>query len=199
MVRKISFGTTVATFGAAMASLYVTPELQADIVDITWNGGNATATNPFIGTFYNAPPATLNIDQVTGGTAGDSQDFFQFNFGVAGSNRTIELIPGGNIVSLNEVASGDFLDADAFTGLSTLGAGGEFNGTGSNFIAFRSANGNVGWFQITHNPGILTYGVGEYGSGGESLTVGGTIPEPSSAAVIALLAVGATTSSRRRS
>ena len=72
--QRISF-TAAATFGAAMSSLYVAPELQADVVDITWNGGNATAVNA-----YNAGPSTFavsqGIDQVVGVA---TVDFVQFN------------------------------------------------------------------------------------------------------------------------
>ena len=47
MVSKKKIATTAATFGAAMTAMYAAPELQAQIVDVTWEGGAASASNPF--------------------------------------------------------------------------------------------------------------------------------------------------------
>ena len=198
MVSKRKFATTAAaTFGAAMASMYVAPELQADILDITWNGGNATASNPFV--TGSGSPLTQNIDQVSGGALGGTFDFAQWNDQYGGTGRTAVLFSGGNIVSLTEVFAGDVLDTATFSGLGA-GGGSQFDGTGSAFIGFRSANGNVGWFELSFSQGgSIIYGAGEYGSAGEAVTVGGSaIPEPTSAAALAGLALGAAAIRRRR-
>ena len=73
MVNKRKIATVAVTFGAAMTSMYAAPELQADVLDITWNGGNATATNPFV--LGSGSQIPFNIDQV----AGSMIDFAQWN------------------------------------------------------------------------------------------------------------------------
>lgn len=186
--QRISF-TAAATFGAAMSSLYVAPELQADVVDITWNGGNATAVNA-----YNAGPSTFavsqGIDQVVGVA---TVDFVQFNDFIG---RT--LIGGGsaNIESFLIVADGQELGQASFAGSLAI-PGTEFSGSGSAFVGFRSFNNNVGWFQVSFTDfGDIVYGAGQYGTDGENVTVGGAIPEPSAA--LALLAVSGAAGLRRR-
>lgn len=198
MVSKRKIATSAAaTFGVAMASMYVAPELQADILDITWNGGNATASNPFFN--GSGVPVTQNIDQVSGGSAGPTFDFGQWNDTFGGAGRTIVTFAGGNILSVGEVFASDTLNPGTFSGTGA-GGGTQFDGTGSAFIGFRSVNGNVGWFEISFTGGgSIIYGAGEYGSGGETLTVGGTVvPEPTSAAALAGLALGAAAIRRRR-
>lgn len=188
MVSKRKIATTAAaTFGAAMASMYVAPELQADVVDITYNGGNATASNPFFA--GSGVPIPQDIDQV-----GGSSDFGQWNDTFGGSGRTFTV--GTGIVSLGEVFSGDVLDPGTFTGAGA-GGGSQFDGSGSAFIGFRSAAGNVGYFEISFTQGgAIIYGAGEYGSSGGPVTVG--VPEPASAAGLATLALGAASIRRRR-
>lgn len=176
-----------ATFGAAMSSLYVAPNLQADVVDITWNGGNATAVNA-----YNAGPSTYavpqGIDQVVGVA---TVDFVQFNDFIG---RT--LIGSANIQSFLIVADGQELGQASFAGSVAI-PGTEFSGSGSAFVGFRSFNNNVGWFQVSFTDfGDIVYGAGQYGTDGENVTVGGAIPEPSAA--LALLAVSGAAGLRRR-
>ena len=188
--KKVAL-TTAATFGAAMTSMFVAPELQADILDITWNGGNATATNPG-GTSVLNP---FNIDQLMGS---NSADFSQWNDSFGGTGRSAQIASGGGIASWAIVQYSQDLSAATFAGtIGGLGGGtsATFDGSGTAFVGFRSINGNVGWFQVTFEAGagsLLQYGPGEYGSMGETVHVGGTnnIPEPTGFGALAALAIG---------
>ena len=63
----------------------------------------------------------------------------------------------------------------ALGGGSTGTGGGEFDGSGSAFIAFRDLAGNLGWFKLEYTiDGDIFYGPGQYGSMGEPLVVGST-------------------------
>lgn len=170
--------TAVATFGAAMASMYLTPEMQADVVDLTWNGGNAMATAPFSSGTLNVVPQ--NIDQVMNSFG--NPNFIQFNDQYGGTGRTFDpfgsTFLGGmvsGLVTVTLASQSQVLDPANFTGATSGAVGGsEFDGTGSTFIAFRDGAGNVGWFQLNFTTdGDIFYGPGQYGSMGEMLTVGG--------------------------
>jgi hypothetical protein len=193
MISKKKMATSaVATFGAALSSMYVAPELQADILDITWNGGNLFATNPFFS--GSGTPISQNIDQVAG-----SFEFAQWNDTFGGSGRTMLLRPG--FVGFSVVGYSQNLDPNTFFPQSgALGGGTQFDGTGTAYIGFRSAAGNVGWFHMSFTSrGPIIYGQGEYGAGGEAVHVGGTaIPEPSALGALAALAVGAASMRRKR-
>ena len=159
----------VAAFGVAMHSAYVTPELQADVVPLTFNGG-ATATNNFsagIGTFD-----VFDMDQVPNviATAGD---FVAFNDDV-GRTHSIAGPAFGNLIGLgNSINSGDVIDPATFFGNQNVAISGTFDGTGSAFIAFRTLGNNVGWFKLTFtDQGPIVYGPGQLGTMGESLIVG---------------------------
>lgn len=190
--KTLAATTAAATFGAAMTSMYVAPEMQADIVPLTF-GGNATSTN----SFFNGSgfPVDFDIDQVPNavGTAGD---FAQWNDTFNGTGRTLAITGtgvAGNILSIvarsasgSALAIGDAVDSNLIFdpdgnigGGSTLGTGtnamGTFDGSGTAFVAFRTAAGNFGWYQMTFTvAGPITYGPGELGTMGETLTVGGT-------------------------
>ena len=177
MISKRNIARTAATFGAAMATITTVPELQAQILEITYFGGNATATNDFFdGQLDNAD--IINIDQVP--FAG--QDFSQWNdtYGADGTGRTINVGGGRNILSATVVALGQSIDPATFAGsgsVNDLGVIGvtEFDGSGSAFVGFRSDEGNVGWFRLDFTVGgPIIYSDGEYGSEGESVVVGGT-------------------------
>ena len=142
-----------------MTSMYLAPEMQADVLDITWNGGNPTATAPI--SFGTLNIVSQNIDQVAG-----SRNFIQFNDQFNGTGRTFDCFAstylGGTVsglVSVANVVSGDVLDPSTFTGITTgaLGGGstgtggGTFDGSGSAFIAFReTGTGNLGWFKLEY-------------------------------------------------
>ncbi len=184
-ISKAAVATTaVATFGVAMTSIYLAPEIQADVLDITWNGGNPTATAPI--SFGTLNVVSQDIDQVAG-----NRNFIQFNDQFNGTGRTFDCFAstylGGTVAGLFSVtnaASGDVIDPATFSGITTgaLGGGstgtgnGTFDGSGTGFIAFReTGTGNLGWFRLEYTTdGDIFYGPGEYGSMGEALTVGGT-------------------------
>ena len=55
-----------AVFGAAMSSLFIGSEIQADILDFTFDGGNQAVT---LGSgFFGGNSELLNIDQLFGST-----------------------------------------------------------------------------------------------------------------------------------
>ncbi len=159
-----------ARFGVAFATAYVAVELFADVLDVTWNGGNMTATAPFA-TAPSAPPVTQDIDQIPG-----SFSFAQWNDQLAGTGRTIvlfsSLVPPG-ILSVGEISSGQEIDPSTFVG-SGAGDGTQFDGTGSAYVGFRAVDGNVGWFRISFTQsGPITYSNGQFGSMGEATFAGG--------------------------
>ena len=180
MISKRKIATTAATFGAAMTSMHAAPELQAQIQDLTWQGGNATATNDFVAAATSSPQE-FGIDQVID-QALLTPDFNQWNDTYNGTGRTMNVGGGRNIMSARVVALGDTLDPATFAGTGTTSAGlvaivgqTEFDGTGPGFLGFRDVTGNVGWFRMDYMPGMpIVYSDGELGSGGETLTVGGT-------------------------
>lgn len=179
--RKISktaaATTAVATFGVAMTSMYLAPEMQADILDITWDGGNATASNPFFN--GSGLPVNFTLDQVVG-----TQQLGQWNDTFNGTGRTMTIAPSTTGIARHRLASsGEVLDPATFTGTinnglgggSTGTGGGEFDGSGTLFVGFQEAgSNNVGWYQIAFTvQGPIFYGPGQFGSMGENVTVNG--------------------------
>ncbi len=171
-----------AAFGAAMASMYAAPELQADIIDLTFTP-NINSYNPGPGYFI----VPILIDQV-------GANFSQFNdfFG--------KTLVQGSLTGVQLVNASSTLNAGTFMGAPFIAAGNGFSAaaTGTAFVGF-SFNGNVGWFSLNLGGpgGAITYLGGEYGSMGESVHVGGTspaVPETGSTLALAglsLLALGA--------
>jgi hypothetical protein len=185
--------TAAATFGVAMSSMYLATDIQADVLDMTFNGGNAMDSNLFV--VGSGLPAVQNIDQM----ASSSRNFAQFNDQFNGTGRTLDfygsLYGGGSVFGLQSallVQSGDVLDPATFEGsVTTLGApvgafgggttgtgGGTFDGSGSAFVAFRQqGTDNLGWFKLTYSVGqAIIYGPGQIADGGETLTVGAIDP-----------------------
>ncbi|MEM9410293.1 MAG: hypothetical protein AAGA30_04220 [Planctomycetota bacterium] len=195
--------TVAASFGVAMASMYAVHELNAEILDITWNGGNASATCPFD---LGGDPFAQDVDQVPNGVLTSAlggvatiNDFFQWNDTYGdGVGRTIGLYVEsttggtplvGGPMSLAVVNEGDVIDPNTFVGAvgtdgSPAGVGGtEFDGTGSAFVAVRprAVPDTLYWFKIQFSSvgEALVYTEGQYGSEGEALTVGNPVGCPS--------------------
>ena len=178
MINRNKIAKTAATFGAAITAMYTAPELQAQILEITWQGGNPSVQNSFFFGSADAP-LPIDIDQIS--TL--ASDFDQWNDTVG---RTMRI--GGderNIMSATEVALGQTLDPSTFTGVGSANEQGTlgnqldnpdlFESTDTAIIGFRTRANNVGWFRVEHSAfGPIIYSDGEYGSDGETLIAGGT-------------------------
>ena len=193
--KKTKIATSgAATFGVALLSVYVASEVNAEILDITWNGGAENFENPF----GNVAGLSVFIDQVPNGIgqtmygeATEAGQFFQWNdvFGTDGVGRTMEIGFGSDAIgpmSMRQVQPGEVLNPMTFTGqqndignAGNTGAGAPasndtFNGTGTAFIAVRpfEAPGNLYWFRCSFTAqGSIIYTEGQYGSMGEVLTL----------------------------
>jgi MYXO-CTERM domain-containing protein len=175
--------TAAVAFGAAMSSMYAVPDLNADIVGITFSPGAA----PF-GNLQNVQMSS------TGGNIGS---FSQWNDSIGKT-----FIPSG-IQSWGTFAASASLSVNqAFTFGGTAANFGA-SAVGTAYIGFKSNAGNVGWFSIVlGGTGPIQFGTlgSEYGNAGETLTIGGTVvsvPEPQLAG-LAVLALGAVGLRRRR-
>ena len=184
MVLKKKSKIAAASFGAAMAAMYAAPELQADIVDLTFAPGSVA---------QQATSVAVNVQVGTTGGNGLGS-FQQWNDGIG---KTFYAAAG---FSVGPVQYSQSLTAGA-TFFGGTGYGFPASATGTVYFGFNTG-GNVGWFGIDLGPvgGTITYLGGEYGSAGETVHVGGTnvIPEPASCAALATLALGATCVRRRK-
>ncbi len=167
MEKKLA--TTASLFGAALASMLVAPELQADVVSLSFT----PATNP-----YNPGglPVSIFINEV-------GANFSQWNDSVG---RT--LIAAG-LSSVTQVKLSQTLSPNTFSG-NTVQIGFTVGSSGTNYVGFR-LGGNVGWFSFSV-AGLGTdihYLEGGYGNAGENVHVG-TVPAPGALALLALGAVG---------
>ena len=110
MISKRKIAKTAATFGAAMTAMHTAPELQAQIMDITWEGGNASASNTYVSKGGADP---FGIDQIASLLGTSPIDFQQFNDSIG---RTMLIGSERNILSATVVALGQTLDPTTFTG-----------------------------------------------------------------------------------
>ena len=162
-----------ASFGAALTTLHAAPELNADIVDLTFSPGSVA-----FGVQQN-----IVIDQLGFG-------FSQWNDSVG------KTLTADDLSSVLSVAYGDVLTS-GFAGFSTTFF--STAATGTVFVGF-VAGGNRGWFSANLGGfgNAITFLDGQFGDEGEDVTVGGTpVPEPSGIG-LAALAVGAVALRRRR-
>ena len=166
----------VSSFGAALATMYAAPHLQADIVEV--NLSQTTIGEGVLGTF------------VSMSTAGGGIGAFQaWN----GGTNAITMI--GSLASLAVVKYSQTLTS-GFQGIT--GGFTNVNTVGTHYIGFRSLSGNLGWFQVTilGEPGNMILGPGGYANAGEDMHVG-TVPAPGALALLALGAVGIRRSRKR--
>ena len=182
MLTKKKLATTAAaSFGAAMASLHCAPELQADIVDLTFTPGSVAFGS--LGYIF--------INEVGASFAQWNDSIGQTALG--GSAGTATFLDGIRVVDYSQT-----LSAGTFPGVGSGGTTLGPYGAGTAYFGFHY-QGNVGWFSANlGGGGPITYIAGEFGSAGESVHVGGTIPEPSAFAALAGLAAGAVGIRRRR-
>lgn len=156
-----------ATFGAALATMGVAPELQADIISLSFNPGS-------IGTSFGGPQLVSIVEL--------GALFSQWNDSIG------KTIYAGSLSSIAPASFSQNIDPTTFYGTFALGLAA--SATGVFYLGFRYA-GNVGWFSFDAGGflGNITYLEGAYGSMGEPVHVG-TIPSPSGLAVLALGAAG---------
>jgi MYXO-CTERM domain-containing protein len=160
-----------ATFGAALVTLGVTSELQAEIVPLTFNPG-------YVPWGYGA----YNFINEVGAS------FFQWNDSIG---KTMYWFYGNGAAPAQVSQT---ISPGTFAGTSFLFF--SAYATGTKYVAF-SYSGNVGWFSFDAAGfgGNITYLEGAYGNAGEAVHVG-TVPAP---AGLALLALGALGIRRKRS
>ena len=170
--------TTATTFGAAMATMAVAPNLQADVVDLSFNPGSVAQQSTSV---------SVSVDIV--GLGGSTNDFRQWNDGIGNTMRFGDASSNGQLTSWNFGQYSQSLHASTFQG--TSGAINPGASSGTVYVTFRSGGG-VGWFSMNLNSdgnGTISYMEGQWGSDGESLHVG-QVPAPAGFALLALGAAG---------
>ena len=161
---EVKLATTSSVFSAALASMLVAPELQADVVSLTFS----PATN-----VYSVAGAAIVFMPEVGAS------FLQFNDFVGRSMFAYHL------GSITQVQRSQTLSPSTFTGSTSITFG--LNSSGTKYVGFRFGS-NVGWFSFS-TAGFGTdihYLEGRYGTTGESVHV----PSPGALALLALGAVG---------
>ena len=166
-----------------MATVYTAPELSADIVGLNFIPG---AVNW-------ASTTTLN-SVAMGTTGGGIGGFSVWNDSVG---KTF-VFNGAGLQSWRSASAGEVLKQSTFAG-DTGSLSISTSATGTVYMGFKSLDGNVGWFSanLGGTEGDVTFGSGQFGNAGESVTVGVAVPEPS-AFGLSLLALGAVGLRRRR-
>lgn len=180
--KKSITATTAASFGAAAAALYAAPDIQADVVGLSFSPTSAPWTS-------SSSLRSIQINSTGGGAVGG---FSQWNDSIGKSFSF-----NGGFDSWAIAAAGEVINTSNFLGTSsgfyfTTGA------TGTIYIAFRATaanGGGVGWFgvQLGGSGGDIIYNAGnggQYGNAGESLTVGQAIPAPGGLLALAMGATG---------
>ena len=177
MTTTNSKNKTVATFGAALTSMYAATELQADVVNLNFTPGSIGPGNFVL-------PVTMTASGFFGSMLVDNNSIFGKNF------------YGNNISYLGIVSLSQTISPGTFFG---SGVTNSYSASGTQFIGFRSVDGDVGWFQVDLGApagGTIVIVGGALGNAGEPVHVG--IPEPSTTVGLALLAMGAAGVRRRK-
>ena len=185
--------TTATVFGAALSSLYAAPDLQADVVDLTFSTDaiafSATA-NVILGT---ANGALDQIDIFGGSDSASSLSFF--------GNAPIV---GVGIFSLSaDIVGGEggALGVGFTSAELDVSASADEIANSQAIIGFQTEDGNVGFFTVDLNfEGDSTITGGVFDNDGGPLVAGVTtaVPEPASGLALAALALGAAGVRRRR-
>jgi hypothetical protein len=176
--KKKLAAASVATFGAAMSTMYLAPSAQADIVDLFPSPGSVA----YGGGGY--------VGIIPGGA---TYDWFQWNDGIGKTFYPIGDLAGINLSLLgysNYITNGAVF-------YSGIGAGPSLSGTYT--FGFLTTAGQVGWIKVNFGGagGPVTYLAAAYetdvGTGIHIGTGASAIPEPSSFAALGLgaLALGA--------
>ena len=148
--RKVNTnsGMVTAGFGAAAAALYAAPELNADVVNLTFSSSSVS---------FNTDTSSRSF--TLGTTGGATLGFFgQYNDSVG---KTIQA--ESSIASLAAVSTNQVLNASSFPGSSTSSF--STGSSGVIYIDFKTTGGNVGWFSLDFG-GAVTCGTigGQYGN-----------------------------------
>ena len=136
-----------ASFGAAMTSLYSAPELNAQLVDITFSpAGPIPFTNLTAESNYPAPQVNFAADGFNNLNVavynnlpinGDPVGFIFNGFSTVGTQNTT-----GGVLQAGDVFDGS---GDA---LPPNGIGFEAPATGVRYFGFIAGAGNIGWFSV---------------------------------------------------
>ena len=174
---------TTAGFGAAMATVYTAPELSADIVGLNFIPGAVSWTS-----------ASTQRAVAMGTTGGEIGGFNLWNDSVG---KTFAF-DSSKMQSWRSASAGEVLKQSTFAGDTGSWSNSTTN-SGTVYMGFKSLDGNVGWFSANLGGigGDVTFNGGQFGTFGESVTVGVAVPEPS-AFGLSLLALGAVGLRRRR-
>ncbi|MBC03869.1 MAG: hypothetical protein CMJ34_11305 [Phycisphaerae bacterium] len=183
MITHKNVGKITAGFGAAAAALHATPELQADVVNLTFSPGTvfftSASTLNSISMFSTAGNQKVGGFSVWNDSIGKS---FSFNGDMMSSWA---IAAAGEQISTGDIGGGTSSGFYFTTGADT-----------TVYIAFKSSTGNIGWVSadLGGTSGDIIFNVegGQYGTEGESLVVGNSAPPPvPGLGGLAALAVGA--------
>ena len=181
--------TMSAGFGAAAATLYAAPELNADVVNLSFSPSTV---------FFTSSSSRADVD--FGSTGGANiGSIGQYNDSV-GKSMTL----GENFSSFGIVNQNDVLNfATASFGSTSIAFSASASGTV--YVGFRvSDGGGVGWFSLDLGgaQGDIVYNIagGQWGNGGESVTVAESTPPSAVPGLggLAALAMGASGVRSRR-
>ena len=175
---EVKLATTASVFGAALASMLVAPELQAQTVS---TGAMNPGSIGFNFTGSGTGLVALSLTAVPG-----SAHFSQWNDYVG---RTMLLGGGGYMVSFGTVQLSQTLIAGV--GNWAYGFSPPNTASGSAYLGFQTVGGNLGWFHVSFGGfgAPIVYGKGGWDPNGGNVHVG-TVPAPGALALLAMGAVG---------
>ena len=166
-----------ASFGAATAALYAAPEVQADVVGLSFNPVSVQWTSS----------STLRSVGIFSTGGASIAGFNQWNDSVG---KTFAF-SSSQMASWRTASAGEDIFASTFVG-DTGSWSNSTDATGTVYMAFRTLDGKLGWFStdLGGSQGAMVYTGGQYGNAGESLTVGDAIPAPGGLLALAMGATG---------
>ena len=177
MLKNTNAAKVTAGFGAAAATLHAVPELNADVVNLTFSPGTVIFST-------DQSKVDVNLGTTGGAFLGS---IGQYNDSVGKSMDTQT-----GIRSMTIVSSGQEIGGPTFVGNSSISF--STSASGIVYIGFTTGSGRVGWFSVDLGgfTGTITYAGGQYGTDGESVTVGSSTPVVPGLGGLAALGVGAT-------
>jgi hypothetical protein len=178
----------VTTFGAALTSLNVAPQLEAAIVDLS---GNFDPTSVSLG----------SSDDIEFISALAGPDFYQYNGSTTSSAKIMSAYYStSNIVGFNLKNFGELISSlQSFDSTVSF----SYDHDSDEILGFLTADGRVGWIEVdTGGDTEMVYLGAAWNDavGGTILAGTLTVPEPTTAALagLAALALGASGVRRRR-